>query len=94
MYAVDVLDAAEVTTDAQGFATDLRFRLNGVDQVLRHVDPTMLLIDWLRSGAVGLTGTKKGCAQGGCGACTVMLSRWNVERNDSSTSPSTPACGR
>ncbi|BCM87602.1 molybdopterin cofactor-binding domain-containing protein [Methylobacterium indicum] len=65
-----------------GFATDLRFRLNGIDHVLTGVDPTVLLVDWLRSGPVGLTGTKKSCAQGGCGACTVMLSHWNAARDD------------
>jgi len=62
------------------FATDLRFRLNGAEVVLETVDPTVLLVDWLRSPAVALTGTKKVCAQGGCGACTVMLSRWNDTR--------------
>jgi xanthine dehydrogenase/oxidase len=59
------------------FASDLRFRVNGADVVIKDVDPDVLLVDWLRSPAVGLTGTKKSCAQGGCGACTVMLSRWD-----------------
>lgn len=59
------------------FATDLRFVLNGSEVVIDKVDPSILLVDWLRSPSVGLTGTKKSCAQGGCGACTVMLSRWN-----------------
>src|SRR4029450_7661311 len=65
---------ATAASDAVGeaaFATDLRFRLNGEDIVLTDVDPSVLLVDWLRSPAVGLTGTKKSCAQGGCGACTV-----------------------
>ena len=61
----------------QDFARDLRFSVNGQEIVLDNVDPTTLLVDWLRSPEVGLTGTKKGCDQGGCGACTVMLSRWN-----------------
>src|ERR1041384_1636328 len=64
------------------FATDLRFVLNGQEVVLEKVDPTVLLVDWLRSPSVGLTGTKKSCAQGGCGACTVVLSRWDYIKKD------------
>lgn len=37
-----------------------------------QVDPRTTLLQYLRSS--GLTGTKLGCAEGGCGACTVMIS--------------------
>ena len=36
------------------------------------VDPRATLVDTLRDG-LGLTGTKKGCDRGECGACTVLL---------------------
>jgi aerobic-type carbon monoxide dehydrogenase small subunit (CoxS/CutS family) len=35
-------------------------------------EPRMLLADFLRH-VLGLTGTKVGCEQGGCGACTIRL---------------------
>jgi len=47
-----------------------RLQVNGVLHELR-LDPRVTLLDALRE-RLGLTGTKKGCDQGACGACTVL----------------------
>ncbi|MEX0366442.1 MAG: xanthine dehydrogenase small subunit [Ruegeria sp.] len=51
---------------------DITFLLNGETVDLAGVDPTATLLDWLREER-GLTGTKEGCNEGDCGACTVMV---------------------
>ncbi|MCF8034731.1 MAG: (2Fe-2S)-binding protein [Desulfarculaceae bacterium] len=50
---------------------ELSFKLNG-REVSLSVAPDTLLVDLLREG-LGLTGTKAGCREGECGACTVLL---------------------
>ncbi|WP_170529327.1 xanthine dehydrogenase small subunit [Ruegeria arenilitoris] len=51
---------------------NITFLLNGETVELADVDPTATLLDWLREDR-GLTGTKEGCNEGDCGACTVMV---------------------
>ncbi len=41
--------------------------------------PEMTLLTYLRT-VLGLCGTKLGCGEGGCGACTVMVSRYDGEQ--------------
>lgn len=50
---------------------EIRLAVNGTAQVL-EVDPRRSLADALRLD-LGLTGTKVGCNQGACGACTVLV---------------------
>jgi xanthine dehydrogenase YagT iron-sulfur-binding subunit len=52
-------------------AVPLTLRINGKDHRLR-IDPRTTLLDCIRE-AVELTGTKKGCDHGQCGACTVHV---------------------
>jgi aerobic-type carbon monoxide dehydrogenase small subunit (CoxS/CutS family) len=64
------------TTPGSGNAADetrmtIRFLLNGEPQSV-DAPPTTTLLDWLRE-QKGLTGTKEGCNEGDCGACTVMV---------------------
>ncbi len=51
---------------------NITFLLNGETVELADVDPTATLLDWLREDR-DLTGTKEGCNEGDCGACTVMV---------------------
>ena len=52
-------------------AVDLSLHVNGRD-VRVHAPPTRSLLDALRE-SLGLTGTKKVCNEGDCGACTVIV---------------------
>ncbi|RED14056.1 xanthine dehydrogenase small subunit [Pontivivens insulae] len=50
----------------------ISFLLNGDVVRIADVDPTVTLLDWLREER-RLTGTKEGCNEGDCGACTVTV---------------------
>jgi xanthine dehydrogenase YagT iron-sulfur-binding subunit len=71
--------AAEAPTPAVGppgaavepNAIPLTLHVNGADHRLK-IDPRVTLLDAIRE-RIGLTGTKKGCDHGQCGACTVHV---------------------
>jgi xanthine dehydrogenase YagT iron-sulfur-binding subunit len=71
---------ANNTSDQSGSSADgpniegavpVTLRINGKDRQLR-IDPRTTLLDCVRE-TVALTGTKKGCDHGQCGACTVHV---------------------
>jgi xanthine dehydrogenase YagT iron-sulfur-binding subunit len=66
------MDAEPTTIEAPEDATaDVTLQVNGRSRQLR-IDPRVTLLDALRD-HLGLTGTKKGCDRGECGACTVHI---------------------
>ncbi|THF69577.1 2Fe-2S iron-sulfur cluster binding domain-containing protein [Deinococcus sp. Arct2-2] len=62
---------AQVTTDAPPELVSVALKVNGKTHALK-LDPRTSLLDTLRE-HLGLTGTKKTCNQGACGACTVYV---------------------
>ncbi|WP_370231279.1 xanthine dehydrogenase small subunit [Cognatishimia sp.] len=51
---------------------DVTFLLNGETTHVHNVSATQTLLDWLRE-TRGLSGTKEGCNEGDCGACSVVV---------------------
>lgn len=62
---------AQPTSTSSATGVPITLRINGAEHRLQ-LDPRTTLLDCLREN-VGLTGTKKGCDHGQCGACTVHI---------------------
>ncbi|KQT02884.1 hypothetical protein ASG42_25735 [Rhizobium sp. Leaf391] len=72
--AVVAATAHSVDTQAQTVSAErtvTTFRINGKD-VTADVEARVTLLDFLRD-RLHLTGTKKGCNEGACGTCTVLV---------------------
>jgi xanthine dehydrogenase YagT iron-sulfur-binding subunit len=76
LFAADDASRQASAGVAHGGPVPVRLEVNGRDYVL-SLEPRVTLLDALRE-YIGLTGTKKGCDRGQCGACTVLVNERRI----------------
>src|ERR1700704_2036250 len=74
------LGATRPTVEVDNSSQTVRFVRDGSVVSLNQPPATMTVLDYLRDVA-GRRGTKEGCAEGDCGACTVVIGELSAGRN-------------
>ena len=72
--------------------TEPSITVNGEPRALDGVPAWANALDWLRG--IGLTGAKEGCAEGECGACSVLVARPDGDRAAVDRGQRLPGAGR
>eukprot|EP01006_Ploeotia_vitrea_P034718 TRINITY_DN65790_c9_g1_i1.p1 TRINITY_DN65790_c9_g1~~TRINITY_DN65790_c9_g1_i1.p1 ORF type:complete len:1383 (+),score=788.36 TRINITY_DN65790_c9_g1_i1:28-4149(+) len=81
--------SSSLTASRSSSSSSFRMLINGKQHVVDNPQPDMSLLEYLRS--QGLTGSKLVCGEGGCGACSVMLSGMEQDASSSPSSASASA---